>query len=85
MTTYEERIERMASMAEQLDTEPPYALSWVEYCSKLAAAFLGDDEVYEVCPDCNGNGQVGRWEADGAFPEECSCRTGFVPLNRGDS
>ncbi len=55
-------------------------LRWDNYVRNIVNAALGDTVLYEVCPDCNGTGQVGRWEASGAFPEECSCATGFVQV-----
>jgi len=82
---HKERLERATEVVELVIDDGSEA----EFAIKVVAAYLGETVLYEVCPDCNGTGQIGRWEASGAFPEECSsCRTGFVqfwPVGEGDS
>ncbi len=75
---YEERIERALL---NLDGPFPDGVARVE---AIVAAFLGDDEAFIICPDCNGMGTACVMDVQGNETEyvchRCTRWQGMVPL-----
>ncbi len=81
---HQERLERAEAEASKYKVlVGPFVIG------EIIKAYLGDDEAYVKCVNCDGEGWTEEPEPKNggatSYQCQCECATGFVPLNTEES